>query len=1490
MSNSIQTNLRTSTHRSRLHLMRLFFVMLLMAAVSLAPQSPNLSAAAQPAGSLLTSAPNSASGVVADKPEQTDQMRPPAVRGQADDWWADTVLGKPDFASIAPNTATAHALFWSAGVVVDKTGWPAQHNKLYIYDGGNNRILGIGDLQVCRSAPTTCQANLVIGQPNFSATGCNRDTGFQRYPVRALSSASMLCTQPESVQSPAESGSGASMDVDTQGSLFVADYFNHRVLKYSNPFSSDTVADDVWGQPDMQSNYCNRTAPGGPIPNPMIDTLCFDWGHSNNAIAGVDIDIDGNLWVADTGNNRVLRFPANSQGVISHTPDVVFGQEDFTSRVRRTSENDPNRFADVAAVRVSDQGWVYTTETGNDARNVPPDDNDLDRVMVFTPTNTTRPYQYQQTFQSGHFFKRQAGTDKFRQPSGIEFKTTSGISRTPGVWILNSGRGLAERWSETVDPVTGEHQLLETIGNPNNWYVLGGAAGSFGIDSEGYRYILGSAYGAHNRHQVMIFPNTPNPIAPSAAIFVRNDSGNEVTNYSMFSGTGVAVVGNQVIAADDTRLLFWNDRNNLQNGQTADGVVSLSGSALGIMADQANHLYVALARANGPEILVYTTTLTNFSQPLPTNLKFPFYLINNEGTLSPSTGAFYGVQPSANGDFLWIGQKEASRVFRVRNPLTNPQVDIVLGQTDPYGQSRNRQPVTFTQTVGVTVTGNSIQKTGAGGNWDAGAISDKSFVTDGSVSMKIQNSGVAFGLNHDNLNASYTDLDYGFIVDSGGQLKIYDQGAVVLTTTYSIGDVLTVQIEDNGFWTNYLRNSTSLLRIGRDFQHLPAFPLFFDSSIRDSQATISDARIGGVWIPMLDTTLNFPGAVALDRKGNLYVSDHSTEQNGNFRLLEFNENLFPTNNTSVIYAPAASKVFPNIGTWQPAFDSENHMVVGFNKYQELVGPDPINLPDPANNIRFPGIYLDPLATGFTRPDSFLYDLHSMAFAATFDSDDNLYVTDTMRGRVLVYKHPRFGRTVRWKDPVNVTITANSLEKTGGQQNTWDADAISDQMLLWGDGYVEAKVDATNVARHFGFNHVNNSRSWIDIDFSISMGAGGTLAIYEYGSWRTDAGPYSVGDILKVAIEGGVVKYYRTHAGVTTLLYTSNLSPLYPLFVDTSFFNLNAKVTAAQIAGLNRGNVKWTGASNVTITGNTIEKTSGINNVEDATAVSDRTIQSGEGYVQITVDATNTDRYFGLGSGGSSPAHTDITYGLHLAPTAALQVCEGYAQCINVGTYSVGDVLKIEIQSGKVNYYRNSRFLLQSTLTPTYPLKLDTSILTMNGKITKAIISGNNLGDVTWKSLTGVTPYGNTIGKTGGAQLQWDAGAISDRSITTGTGYVEMTVDRCDWLNYNEARHFGLNNVNGNASYTDIDFSISLEAGCTFAVYENGTWKYNGGAYVAGDLFKVAVEAGGVKYYRNSTLFYSSQTAPTYPLFVDTSIRTIGSLITNVFLYGDDITK
>src|SRR5947209_702225 len=115
------------------------------------------------------------------------------------------------------------------------------------------------------------------------------------------------------------------------GTLYVPDFGNNRVLVYRDPFSADktggkgdAISDLVIGQDDFTSNGANRGL--GPARRDARSLFLSYGGFDHVSARGVSVDADGNVWVADTFNYRVLRFPKGKTKA-----DLVLGQPDFAT-------------------------------------------------------------------------------------------------------------------------------------------------------------------------------------------------------------------------------------------------------------------------------------------------------------------------------------------------------------------------------------------------------------------------------------------------------------------------------------------------------------------------------------------------------------------------------------------------------------------------------------------------------------------------------------------------------------------------------------------------------------------------------------------------------------------------------------------------------------------------------------------------------------------------------------------------------------------------------------------------------------------------------------------------------------------------------------------------------------------------------------------------------------------------------------------------------
>jgi hypothetical protein len=150
-------------------------------------------------------------------------------------------------------------------------------------------------------------------------------------------------------------------------------------------------------------------------------------------------------------------------------------------------------------------------------------------------------------------------------------------------------------------------------------------------------------------------------------------------------------------------------------------------------------------------------------------------------------------------------------------------------------------------------------------------------------------------------------------------------------------------------------------------------------------------------------------------------------------------------------------------------------------------------------------------------------------------------------------------------------------------------------------------------------------------------------------------------------------------------------------------------------------------------------------------------------------------------------------------------------------------------------------------------------------------------EVAWQSLSGLTLNGtNNVSKTTGTNT-WDVGGFSYNKVEDG-GFLQTIVNET-----NTSRMIGLNAVNANVSYTDIDYAFYLVAGGALNIYENGTSRGAWGSYTTGDTLRIAVVNNEVRYIQNGSIVYTSTIAPSLPLFVDMSLYTVGSTLGNIYV-------
>jgi len=115
--------------------------------------------------------------------------------------------------------------------------------------------------------------------------------------------------------------------VGPDGSVYVTDTWNHRVQKF-NPTGKPIK---TWGQF------------GQPLPEDPASSGYF-WGPR-----GIAVDTQGRVFVADTGNKRIVVFDSNGNYL------TEFGTGGF----------DPGQFDEPVGVAVANDGTVFVTDTWN---------------------------------------------------------------------------------------------------------------------------------------------------------------------------------------------------------------------------------------------------------------------------------------------------------------------------------------------------------------------------------------------------------------------------------------------------------------------------------------------------------------------------------------------------------------------------------------------------------------------------------------------------------------------------------------------------------------------------------------------------------------------------------------------------------------------------------------------------------------------------------------------------------------------------------------------------------------------------------------------------------------------------------------------------------------------------------------------------------------------------------------------------------------------
>jgi uncharacterized protein (TIGR03437 family) len=563
-----------------------------------------------------------------------------------------------------PNLVEGRELYSPTGIALDTSVTPP---RIYVADTNNNRVLAWKDAASFNNN-NHAVADLVIGQLDFFSTGANG-------PGRTGSTLSTGFTSP----------TGLAVD---QGDLYVADSGNNRIMRFKKPFDTppDQLSPDLCiGQPSF-----NTTSPNYPLnqaATPTVNGIALNTGST--FLGAIAFDTQHNLWFADAGNNRVLRYKAADIAAggfaTSISADLEIGQLDFVSKQPNLPDTAAgvqtlNQLTTPAAIAFDSAGRLYIADSDGSAIN---------RVLVFLPPFTTGMAAARVMGAQPAAVAGTTPTDPqifaiaMFNPSAIFF-----LPGTQGMGVVDSGysRILIFDPYEKWDP--------DTKISPSAKYLFGHASGIGGISHTDTK---------------SLFANDGNPLAaagtlyaPQAAVFFNNElyvadwqnnrvvvlpwgSSNCPTAGSSCFAPAPRVLGqdrfntNSINLIEGREFYFFNPAR----GGVADAAVAMDSTG------DTPHLYVAdpynhrvlgfrdvrkLVPGSAADIVIgqpdLSTAVCNYPsgdilKPTQSNLCRPIGLL---------------VDPNGN---LYVADSQNGRVLRFPTPFShqgNQTADLVLGK------------------------------------------------------------------------------------------------------------------------------------------------------------------------------------------------------------------------------------------------------------------------------------------------------------------------------------------------------------------------------------------------------------------------------------------------------------------------------------------------------------------------------------------------------------------------------------------------------------------------------------------------------------------------------------------------------------------------------------------------------------------------------------------------------------------------------------------
>jgi hypothetical protein len=233
-------------------------------------------------------------------------------------------------------------------------------------------------------------------------------------------------------------------------------------------------------------------------------------------------------------------------------------------------------------------------------------------------------------------------------------------------------------------------------------------------------------------------------------------------------------------------------------------------------------------------------------------------------------------------------------------------------------------------------------------------------------------------------------------------------------------------------------------------------------------------------------------------------------------------------------------------------------------------------------------------------------------------------------------------------------------------------------------------------------------------------------------------------------------------------------------------------------------VDWTSQTNVAVSGNSLQKTGGCDGCDDAGAVSRQMIRAGDGYAEFTVTDPYSFWVAGLSRAGASPRFNDIDFAFRFNGNGRADVLENGAYQGSGDTEArVGDVFRVGVFNGRVQYTKNGQILYESQRSPSYPLVFETSLGSRGARLSEARMFVGRGGLA--RNNDRYDRYGNN--RDLGDYRDRDGYKLNDdfsRMDRNGDG----VISRDEWTG--SLRQFNQLDANGNSRLTPREFAYGVD--------------------------------------------------------------------------------